>query len=732
MHILNHLERSSCSICHETLIQIGNVWYGPHKHSELERMKYETPPFANNIEELQFDPLSAKNERESICDTSFDDEVLEKYHIEHTTTDLLDNEETAEIHGEAAGSTGTIGKNKRKQEQNKSQKCTVPEIKRQKRSSASIQQCWKCEQCTAEFSFEANFIEHQDEHEKGSLQHDTPSFAVGPDATDDCETKSSIDSLNAQSKSTESSGEDDDNLDVLTYDDIKKLTKVQLNSLKCPICSKKLNSQSGLKSHLRMHKTVYTCKLCKSFFSTMEKYRSHTTLVHDSNAKKSRTTELTNNTSTSNRTIDSDVIDWICEYCNKDFELELNLAKHLLKEHGADRSEHMCNICTAKLSTSNDLLAHMRGHCESNQHKCSIDGCNHGFAYRASLVIHLSKHKTFDSQSIIRKTQDDLSEMVKQYAAISVESSTDMDLNDKKPLKCNVCSKELASRATLLLHIQAMHMNHPIRCTNDSCNKTFRSVKSLRGHIKVYHSDSVHKCDVCDKVIYSKARFIAHQLRHGPSNPSDRSFACDICSKTFIRKCELRAHFKKHDKNISCTLCDKKFAAMKVMMAHRERHGKKLTLTCRYQNCNQVFEDRREFMKHSNQHPEAGKKRFICPHCGKSISRTYIADHINTHTKAVSYPCTYCDKSFLKKLTLRRHLYIHTNKKPYVCDIDGCGQAYRESIDLKRHKFSVHKIYTKKHICSICSQVFSERKLLTKHTINVHDKIDQTISVQSN
>lgn len=85
----------------------------------------------------------------------------------------------------------------------------------------------------------------------------------------------------------------------------------------------------------------------------------------------------------------------------------------------------------------------------------------------------------------------------------------------------------------------------------------------------------------------------------------------------------------------------------------------------------------------------------------------------------------------IKDGSLRRHHMIHTGAKPYVCQIEGCNNAYRDSIDLKRHKFSAHNIYTKKHICSICAKIFPERKLLTKHSVSVHGKIDAPIE-QSN
>lgn len=70
LHILGHFKNSSCSICQETLIQLGNIWYGPHKHSNHHESTITTIPaetnecglgtaaFADNIEEFQLDPLS--------------------------------------------------------------------------------------------------------------------------------------------------------------------------------------------------------------------------------------------------------------------------------------------------------------------------------------------------------------------------------------------------------------------------------------------------------------------------------------------------------------------------------------------------------------------------------------------------------------------------------------------------------------------------------------------------
>lgn len=556
-------------------------------------------------------------------------------------------------------------------------------MRRQQRSTVSTQKRWKCDLCNAEFLFEANLIEHQDEHEKpgssmkdaeqsnSSSNSDTQSDAM--EKAFDASSNDSIDNEYQTSlqKSTVVDKSDchqklqetkitkpselDDDLEILTYDDIKTIDEMQLDNLNCLNPNKKNARQNEMKNRLRVHEITYRCKLSKSIFPTMEEYRVHKTSVHELDTEEQKSNENTNDA-------DAEAIEWICEYCNGEFDTELNLAKHLVKTHDAKKSDHLCNICTEKFTELEALLTHMRNHCEIAQHKCSIDGCNRGFAYKMSLAIHLNKHKSTNRSSITRKTQDNLSEIAKHYATISIET----DNNDKKPMNCEICSKELASRASLLLHIQTIHIGQQIRCTNGKCSKIFRSNTGLYRHMKLCHPEDVNKCDICHKFVYSKEKFSEHQLRHNQPGSSSAgsagSFACNICTMTFLRKFELRSHLNKHEKDISCTLCNEKFSTVKLMLAHRERHGKTPVYTCRYENCNLVFEDRREFMKHAREHPDSGRKRFLCPYCGKGISRTYIADHINTHTKSVSHQCTYCGKTFIKKCSLRRHLMIHTGE----------------------------------------------------------------------
>lgn len=82
----------------------------------------------------------------------------------------------------------------------------------------------------------------------------------------------------------------------------------------------------------------------------------------------------------------------------------------------------------------------------------------------------------------------------------------------------------------------------------------------------------------------------------------------------------------------------------------------------------------------------------------------------NNHIKIALSVCHYCGKSFNVAAYLIKHLKIHSNERPFVCE---CGQSFVRADKLKRHK-NTH-LGLKPHACHICDKRYSHRYDLTIH-----------------
>lgn len=183
-----------------------------------------------------------------------------------------------------------------------------------------------------------------------------------------------------------------------------------------------------------------------------------------------------------------------------------------------------------------------------------------------------------------------------------------------------------------------------------------------------------------------QVRVKASFLDHRPTS----TCICDICNKTLGSFSSLRNHIL----NMHCV---------------SERNGR---VSC--EECGQTFSTPGNLNSHKKIHLKC--KAYVCTYCGRGFNQLHnLKEHANRHTGDKPYKCERCDKVFGRKTNLTAHTRVHTGEKPFKCNIEGCDRAYMFEIDLKRHKYSIHGIFTKKHICPICSKVYPENKLLKKH-----------------
>ncbi len=96
---------------------------------------------------------------------------------------------------------------------------------------------------------------------------------------------------------------------------------------------------------------------------------------------------------------------------------------------------------------------------------------------------------------------------------------------------------------------------------------------------------------------------------------------------------------------------------------------------------------------------EDNKPIFICDfkNCERIFTTKYsLIRHNQTHLKKKSFKCKQCSKTFNIKQNLIEHEFVHTGEQPYVWNIGGCTQRFRQRGKLSLHRQS-HSNYKKKN-----------------------------------
>lgn len=137
--------------------------------------------------------------------------------------------------------------------------------------------------------------------------------------------------------------------------------------------------------------------------------------------------------------------------------------------------------------------------------------------------------------------------------------------------------------------------------------------------------------------------------------------------------------------------CGKQFKHKEALKTHvKIVHLKLKSHTC--DDCGRSFYGKTALSDHKKRlHSENLTYDFACEQCGKQFcTKRQLVIHKRTHLEA-KFKCNAdgCDKAYITKSKLERHLKKHIGKRDLLCHL--CDKAYFFQRDLSRHLDVAHK-----------------------------------------
>ncbi|XP_058121594.1 zinc finger protein Xfin-like [Anopheles coustani] len=334
------------------------------------------------------------------------------------------------------------------------------------------------------------------------------------------------------------------------------------------------------------------------------------------------------------------------------------------------------------------------------------------------------------------------------------------------------CPKEFVTAKEYSLH---QGKTHPwlvetaiaVRCKYIQCQALFNDIESLNSHhvthrmkrtAKPAEFDSLlqgkfspagiraRKCEFCDIVMDCKVNVYS---RHCLEVHNRSPYACPLCNTPFHLQSHMREHLKTehsqeevdlfikqnlwrefavHDgeQMAECRFCYLIiYSRVASRASHAERHRLEVRRSCA--RCGgKHFE---VFCSHPKETFEAKYQRRHCAHCDRWISKKNFKEHLVTHTKERSFPCTMCKKVFKVRRTATRHIQSHVNASNRKRKCYDCPTVLEDETEIPEHYRQVHPSL-EPYRCPICSTGFNQKAKLEDHSHTHSDDERRTASIK--
>lgn len=437
-----------------------------------------------------------------------------------------------------------------------------------------------------------------------------------------------------------------------------------IRPFQCNVCYICFTNKSDLNRHSRIHNGIkpFLCSMCAKCFSRKDDLNRHMK-IHEGSKR------------------------YLCTMCPKCFTRKDDLNRHL-RNHDGLKPFH-CTVCFESFTQKALLNIHLRIHTNSKPHTCSI--CSESFSQQSNLHIHLKLNHGVNPF----KCEQCPNETFEKETQLSLHLRT---AHGDKPFKCSMCEDGFGKKSDMKEHLRAAHNVNPFKC--DICFKCFSKKSNLRTHIKMHEPIP---CDKCPEVFEKKSDLQEHVDKcHNLNNdeeeddlfdkPKEKSFNCSQCLSVVRMPYEIKVELP-----FVCITCsgENKLAAREKLKSFQSSSksnktsekfkekrrsagkGNKSLFEC--QLCEKSFRYRLPLVKHCkklhNVHLDSGSE----DEAKSSKSTTSTLDTRRVKKESIDttqgsgdlladldlsgpmgeFKCALCDKIFVRKATLDRHVTVH-------------------------------------------------------------------------
>ncbi|XP_071439822.1 zinc finger protein 84-like [Hetaerina americana] len=556
----------------------------------------------------------------------------------------------------------------------------------------------------------------------------------------------------------------------------------RVTQYECPICSRKFSRPQHLEAHRATHGTgtEYQCGICRKTFPQSSYLEMHlkthegdeSTQCHICGKRFSRKNVLT-----VHLRVHMGIKPYECQVCHKRFSQKVNLKTHAATHEGTQ--PYSCDLCHKSFADKADLNRHFRSHSggpprgkayvpnknllthqENNPSTVGFNP-NRDLPSHSGMGVEVKPEVTMPEPCIT----PDLSHLPVSITRVKLNPVSQKNDGSRGTvrMKTSTSQSSLVPEPSFSISpvigpvVPARNrmvdlgspdrdekpvLNLGLDLTSKGFDGSHHEAIGMMGHPETGPKVRPYKCQICHKCFGHKDELNNHAKVHSHAKPH----TCEICGKRFTEGLNLRKHMLVHveGKTPECPFCAKAFTLRKNLKRHLELDSCLRRLDLNTSECisppsgNKALDSVGSWGQSEGEGRNAsvggGTQNPGGDPSGKNAMDKTL-DDIMAAAKEASvevfleqegsvsrvFPCTICEKTFLRTDQLKKHLMVHGGIKPHACTI--CSRRFTEKGNLSKH-MKTHA-YEKPYPCSFCEKAYTQKKNLERHILS-HQSADTT------